>query len=334
MSTSAASDTGRSPGTHSAHAALWMRVFAARSSGARSPAHANGSIVTSTPAAWRARSPRGHRVTVAAMERTLFEDEHELFRDSVRAFIAKELAPHHEAWERGRHRRPRPVHQGRRPGLPRHGGARGPRRRRGGRLPVQRRDRRGDPAGRRERRRAGLDPPQRHLPPLLPHPHHRRAEGAVAPGHLLGRADHRHRHDRAGHRLRPRVDDHHRDARRRPLRRERLEDLHHQRHQRRPRDHRGEDRPHAAPRGDEPARARARHAGLRARPQPREDRHARAGHRRAVLHRRRGPRRQPPRRGGQRVPLARRQAAAGAAVDRGHRRGRRRARRSTSRSST
>ena len=33
------------------------------------------------------------------MERTLFEDEHELFRDSVRAFIAKELVPHHEAWE-------------------------------------------------------------------------------------------------------------------------------------------------------------------------------------------------------------------------------------------
>jgi alkylation response protein AidB-like acyl-CoA dehydrogenase len=33
------------------------------------------------------------------MERTLFEDEHELFRDSVRAFIAKELAPHHEEWE-------------------------------------------------------------------------------------------------------------------------------------------------------------------------------------------------------------------------------------------
>ena len=33
------------------------------------------------------------------MQRTLFEDEHELFRDSVRAFIAKELVPHHEAWE-------------------------------------------------------------------------------------------------------------------------------------------------------------------------------------------------------------------------------------------
>jgi alkylation response protein AidB-like acyl-CoA dehydrogenase len=33
------------------------------------------------------------------VERTLFDDEHDLFRDSVRAFIAKELVPHHEAWE-------------------------------------------------------------------------------------------------------------------------------------------------------------------------------------------------------------------------------------------
>jgi alkylation response protein AidB-like acyl-CoA dehydrogenase len=34
------------------------------------------------------------------MERTLFEEEHDLFRDSVRSFIAKEVVPHHEAWER------------------------------------------------------------------------------------------------------------------------------------------------------------------------------------------------------------------------------------------
>jgi alkylation response protein AidB-like acyl-CoA dehydrogenase len=34
------------------------------------------------------------------MRRTLFEDDHELFRDSVRAFIEAELAPHHDAWER------------------------------------------------------------------------------------------------------------------------------------------------------------------------------------------------------------------------------------------
>jgi alkylation response protein AidB-like acyl-CoA dehydrogenase len=34
------------------------------------------------------------------MERTLFDDEHDLFRDSVRAFIANEVVPHHDAWER------------------------------------------------------------------------------------------------------------------------------------------------------------------------------------------------------------------------------------------
>jgi alkylation response protein AidB-like acyl-CoA dehydrogenase len=34
------------------------------------------------------------------VRRTLFDDEHELFRDSVRRFIAAELAPRNEAWER------------------------------------------------------------------------------------------------------------------------------------------------------------------------------------------------------------------------------------------
>ena len=33
------------------------------------------------------------------MRRTLFDDEHELFRDSVRRYIAAELAPHNQAWE-------------------------------------------------------------------------------------------------------------------------------------------------------------------------------------------------------------------------------------------
>jgi alkylation response protein AidB-like acyl-CoA dehydrogenase len=33
------------------------------------------------------------------MRRTLFEPEHEMFRESVRAFIAKEMAPHREAWD-------------------------------------------------------------------------------------------------------------------------------------------------------------------------------------------------------------------------------------------
>jgi long-chain-acyl-CoA dehydrogenase len=34
------------------------------------------------------------------MHRTLFDDEHDLFRDSVRRFIAAEAAPHNEQWER------------------------------------------------------------------------------------------------------------------------------------------------------------------------------------------------------------------------------------------
>jgi alkylation response protein AidB-like acyl-CoA dehydrogenase len=33
------------------------------------------------------------------MERTLFDAEHEMFRESVRGFIAKEVVPHHEEWE-------------------------------------------------------------------------------------------------------------------------------------------------------------------------------------------------------------------------------------------
>lgn len=33
------------------------------------------------------------------IERTLFSEEHEMFRDSVRRFLDKEIAPHHERWE-------------------------------------------------------------------------------------------------------------------------------------------------------------------------------------------------------------------------------------------
>ncbi|MEK6256133.1 MAG: acyl-CoA dehydrogenase family protein, partial [Chloroflexota bacterium] len=33
------------------------------------------------------------------IERTLFEEEHEMFRESVRRFYERELAPHHEEWE-------------------------------------------------------------------------------------------------------------------------------------------------------------------------------------------------------------------------------------------
>lgn len=33
------------------------------------------------------------------LSRTLFDDDHELFRDSVRSFLAKEVVPHADAWE-------------------------------------------------------------------------------------------------------------------------------------------------------------------------------------------------------------------------------------------
>ena len=33
------------------------------------------------------------------LERTLFSAEHEMFRESVRRFMERELAPHHEEWE-------------------------------------------------------------------------------------------------------------------------------------------------------------------------------------------------------------------------------------------
>jgi alkylation response protein AidB-like acyl-CoA dehydrogenase len=34
------------------------------------------------------------------VRRTLFDDDHDLFRESVRSFIAAELVPHHDEWER------------------------------------------------------------------------------------------------------------------------------------------------------------------------------------------------------------------------------------------
>src|ERR1035441_6136166 len=36
----------------------------------------------------------------AAMRRDIFTPEHEAFRDMVRSFIAREITPYHEQWER------------------------------------------------------------------------------------------------------------------------------------------------------------------------------------------------------------------------------------------
>ena len=82
------------------------------------------------------------------------------------------------------------------------------RRRRRPRLPLQRRHRRGDPARRRQRRRSRAHIAQRHLHAVLPAPRRTTSRRARwLPGHRSGRADHRGRHDRAGHRVRPGVDD-------------------------------------------------------------------------------------------------------------------------------
>ena len=67
--------------------------------------------------------------------------------------------------------------------------------------------------------------------------------------------------------------------------RQRRQDVHHQRHQLRPGDHGRAHRSRRPSRRPQPADHRARHGGLRARPQPREARPALGRHRRDVLRR-------------------------------------------------
>ena len=73
-----------------------------------------------------------------------------------------------------------------------------------------------------------------HRRPLHPALRHRRAEEALAAQDGHGRADRRHRHDRARHRLRPARRAHLGHARRRHLQDQRQQDLHHQRPARQP----------------------------------------------------------------------------------------------------
>ena len=52
-------------------------------------------------------------------QRTLFEPEHDLFRDSYRAFLDRHVAPHHEQWEQDKIVDRGVVAGGRQAGLPR-----------------------------------------------------------------------------------------------------------------------------------------------------------------------------------------------------------------------
>lgn len=57
-------------------------------------------------------------------QRTLFEPEHELFRESYRAFLDRHVAPYHDEWEKTKIVTRR-VAGGRQAGISGHGGARG-----------------------------------------------------------------------------------------------------------------------------------------------------------------------------------------------------------------
>ena len=94
---------------------------------------------------------------------------------------------------------------------------------------------------------------------------------------------------------------HHRRRPGRPLRPQRHQDLHLQRHPGRPGRRGRAHRPRGRPQGHLAAHGRARHGGLRARPQPGQGRPARPGHRGAVLRQRPGAEGEPPRRRGRRA---------------------------------
>ena len=218
------------------------------------------------------------------MKRQIFAPEHDAFRETVRTFLAKEVLPHYEQWEKdGIVSRDAWRAAGKQGllGFAVPGGVRGRRQRR---LPLQRRTRRGVHA--RGSRRARARAAQRHHRAVSDGPGHRGAEAALAARVLRRLADHGDRHDRTRRRIRPPG---HHDARRgpgRPLAAQRLQDLHLERDPRRPGDRRGEDDSRRRRQGAVPARRRARHGGLRARAQPRQDRPEGPGHRRVVLPRR------------------------------------------------
>ena len=229
----------------------------------------------------------------------LYTSEHEDFRKTARTFFEREVVPHHDAVGAGRDRPARGVAQGGR-GRPavlrRPGGVRRPRGH----------DFRYNVILSEEQTRAGASGPgfSVHTDIIVPY-----LTGIASdeqkqrwlPGCVSGEIDHRHRDDRARRRQRPPGHPDHRGRQGRPLPPQRLEDVHLQRHQRRPRHRRRAHRPRGRPQGHQPAGRRARHGGLRARPQPRQDRPARPGHRRALVHRRRRTQGEPARRGGRRA---------------------------------
>ena len=164
-------------------------------------------------------------------ERTLFSAEHEMFRESVRRFMERELAPHHEEWEE---KGEVPRWAWKKAGeqgflcvaIPEEWGGVGADRRYS--IILMEEQARLNLTGTRLRTafryRGALYRPLRHP----------RAEACLAAQDGVRRCHCGDCHDRAGRRLGPAGDPHHRHQGWRRIRDFRPEDLHHQRPDRRP----------------------------------------------------------------------------------------------------
>ena len=223
------------------------------------------------------------------MTREIFDEEHEAFRDAVGTFLDKEVVPHHDQWERDgivdREVWAKAGAQGLL-GLQldeEYGG--------GGTPDFRYNVVIGEEMTNRGVYGAAFPLFNDMIVPYLVASANDEQRQRWFPALRERREDRRDRHDRAGRRVRPAGHPHHRRRRGRPLRAQRPEDLHLQRHPRRPGDRGRPHRPRGRPPGHLAAHGRARHGGLRARPQPRQGRPARPGHRRAVLRGRAGARR-------------------------------------------
>ena len=211
------------------------------------------------------------------MQRDLYDDDHEMFRASFRAFWTRRCGPNFEQWEHDGIV-PREVFAG--PATPAILGMAVPEEFGGGGVNDFRYNavvaEEVQPPGSPARRWASPSTPTSACPTSCTSPTTSRRPGgcpASRSGELItavAMTEPGIGSDLAGMSTTA-------DPRRRPLHRQRFEDLHLQRHQRRPRcDRAVKTDPTPAPQGHEPAGGRAGYGGLRAGPQPRQGRPARA----------------------------------------------------------
>ena len=162
------------------------------------------------------------------MKRTIYEEDHEAFRSSVREFLDRQVKPHLEEYVAAK-------------SMPREFWLEAGKQ---GFLGLEIPDQYGGSEADDYRFNAVLTEelakvnmalavvrghPRRHRGAVPGPPHQRRAEAALAARVLLGRDPHRDRHDRAVRRLGPGCAEDHRRQGRRQLGHQRVQDLHHQR---------------------------------------------------------------------------------------------------------